>query len=60
MKGLALVPLGRQGLVYSVGVAHVVPLAITLGTGLLGCVLPTALVLAVVQSSEGQDVEKEQ
>ncbi len=61
MKGLTLVPLlGRQGLVYSGGVAHVVALAVTLGTGLLGRVLPTPLVLAVVQSGEGQDVEEEQ
>lgn len=60
MKGFTLVPLLGQGLVYSGGVAHIVAFAITLGTGLLGRVLTTALVLAVVQSGEGQDVEEEQ
>lgn len=61
VKGFTLVHLlGRQGFVYSGGVAHVVALAVTLGTGLLGRVLPTALVLAVVQGGEGQDVEEEQ
>lgn len=40
--------------------AHVVALAIALGTGLLGRVLSAALVLAVIESSECQDVEKEQ
>lgn len=40
--------------------AHAVALAITLGTVLLGRVLSAALVLAVVESSECQDVEKEQ
>lgn len=60
MKGLTLVPLLGQGLVNSAGVTHVVALAVTLGTWLLGGVLPAALVLAVVQCGESQDVEKEQ
>lgn len=61
VKGLTLVPLlGRQRFIHSGGMTHIVAFAVTLGTGLLGCVLSTALVLAVVQSSEGQDVKEKQ
>lgn len=61
VKGLARAPLlGRQGLVDRVGVARVVAFALALGAGLLGGLLAAALVLAVVQSGEGQDVEEEQ
>lgn len=40
--------------------AHVVTLAITLGTGLLGRVLPAAFVLAVIEGGKCQDIEKKQ
>lgn len=61
VKGLTRAALlGRQGLVDRVGVAHVVAFALALGTGLLGGFLAAALVLAVVQSGKGQDVEEEQ
>lgn len=60
MKGLALVPLLGQGLVYGAGVTHIVALAVALRARLLRGVLPAALVLAVVQRGEGQDVEEEQ
>lgn len=40
--------------------AHIVTLAITLGAGLLGRVLPAAFVLAVIEGGECQDVEKKQ
>lgn len=61
MEGLAWAPLlGRQGLVDGVGVAGDVAFALALGAGLLGRFLAAALVLAVVQGCEGQDVEEEQ
>lgn len=40
--------------------AHIVTLAITLGAGLLGRVLPATFVLAVIEGGESQDVEKKQ
>lgn len=61
MKGFTWAPLlRRQGLIYSVGVVGIVSFALTLGAGLLGRLLATALVLPVVQSCKGQDIEEEQ
>lgn len=61
VKGLTLIPLlGGQGLIHCGGVARIVAFAFTLGTRLLGCVLATALVLAIIQRSEGQDIEEQQ
>lgn len=61
VEGFTWAPLlGRQGLIYRVGVAGIVAFTLALGAGLLGCLLATALVLAVVQGGEGQDVEEKQ
>lgn len=59
MKGVTLVHLLGHALIDGSGVAGTVALALTLGTGLLGRVLPAALVLSVVESGKGQNIEEE-